>query len=64
MKTDRHKKILELIDRYEIGTQEELAKILNDEGYNVTQATVSRDIRELNLSKGFCGWQENKVCNT
>ena len=51
MKTDRHKKILELIDRYEIGTQEELAKILNDEGYNVTQATVSRDIRELNLSK-------------
>ena len=51
MKTDKHKKILELIDRYEIGTQEELAKILNDEGYNVTQATVSRDIRELNLSK-------------
>ena len=51
MKTERHKKILELIDRYEIGTQEELAKILNDEGYNVTQATVSRDIRELNLSK-------------
>ena len=42
MKTDRHKKILEVIDRYEVGTQEELAKILNDEGYNVTQATVSR----------------------
>ena len=53
MKTDRHKKILEVIDRYEVGTQEELAKILNDEGYNVTQATVSRDIRELNLSKSF-----------
>ena len=51
MKTDRHKKILEVIDRYEVGTQEELAKILNDEGYNVTQATVSRDIRELNLTK-------------
>ena len=51
MKTDRHKKILEVIDRFEVGTQEELAKILNDEGYNVTQATVSRDIRELNLSK-------------
>ena len=51
MKTDRHKKILEVIDRYEVGTQEELAKILNDEGYNVTQATVSRDIIELNLSK-------------
>ena len=51
MKTDRHKKILELVDKYDIGTQEELAKILNEEGYNVTQATVSRDIRELNLSK-------------
>ena len=45
MKTDRHKKILEVIDRYEVGTQEELAKILNDEGYNVTQATVSRGKR-------------------
>ena len=45
MKTDRHKKILELVDKYDIGTQEELAKILNEEGYNVTQATVSRDIR-------------------
>ena len=51
MKTDRHKKILEVIDRYEVGTQEELAKILNDEGYNVTQATVSRDIKELMLVK-------------
>ena len=51
MKTDRHKKILELVDKYDIGTQEELAKILNEEGYNVTQATLSRDIRELNLSK-------------
>ena len=46
MKTDRHKKILELVDKYDIGTQEELAKILNEEGYNVTQATVSRDIPE------------------
>ena len=51
MKTDRHKKILEVIDRYEVGTQEELAKILNNEGYNVTQATVSRDIREMRLTK-------------
>ena len=45
MKTDRHKEILELIDRYEIGTQEELAKILNDEGYNVTQASILIHIR-------------------
>lgn len=51
MKTDRHAKIIELIDRYEIETQEELAKRLMDAGYTVTQATVSRDIRELKLSK-------------
>ncbi|MDO5382593.1 MAG: arginine repressor [Eubacteriales bacterium] len=51
MKLDRHKKILELIDEKNIGTQEELADELNKAGYNVTQATVSRDIRELNLTK-------------
>lgn len=51
MKTERHKKIVELIGKYEIDTQEELAERLNQEGYAVTQATVSRDIRELKLSK-------------
>lgn len=51
MKLDRHRKIVELIDNNHISTQEELAKALNDAGYNVTQATVSRDIRELNLTK-------------
>jgi len=51
MKSDRHEKIIELIEKNDIATQEELAKALNDEGYNVTQATVSRDIRELNLTK-------------
>ena len=51
MKTDRHSKILELIKDNSIGTQEELALALNNAGYNVTQATVSRDIRELNLTK-------------
>ena len=51
MRTDRHKKILELINNNNIGTQEELADALNKAGYNVTQATVSRDIRELNLTK-------------
>jgi len=51
MKINRHKKILELINDYEIETQEELADILNKEGYNVTQATVSRDIRSLKLIK-------------
>ena len=42
---------MELIGKYEIGTQEELAEYLNRAGFNVTQATVSRDIRELKLSK-------------
>ncbi|RGZ00930.1 arginine repressor [Clostridium sp. AM58-1XD] len=51
MKLERHSKIVELIGKYEVGTQEELAEYLNKEGYNVTQATVSRDIRELRLSK-------------
>ena len=51
MKLERHSKIVELIGKYQIGTQEELAEYLNKEGYNVTQATVSRDIRELRLSK-------------
>ncbi|OUQ15229.1 arginine repressor [Lachnoclostridium sp. An14] len=51
MKLERHSKIVELIGKYEIGTQEELAEYLNRAGFNVTQATVSRDIRELKLSK-------------
>ena len=51
MKLERHRKIVELIGKYQVGTQEELAEYLNKEGYNVTQATVSRDIRELRLSK-------------
>ena len=51
MKLERHSKIVELIGKYEIETQEELAEYLNKEGFNVTQATVSRDIRELKLSK-------------
>ena len=51
MKTARQDKILELIARYQIDTQEELAARLNEAGYKVTQATVSRDIRSLRLTK-------------
>ncbi len=51
MKSLRHKKILELIEQYEIETQEELARYLTDAGFDVTQATVSRDIRQLQLTK-------------
>lgn len=51
MKRIRHSKIVELIGKYDIETQEELAGYLKDSGFAVTQATVSRDIRELKLSK-------------
>ena len=51
MKGSRHAKIVELIHRYPIETQEELARRLVEAGYKVTQATVSRDIRDLKLTK-------------
>ncbi|WP_017415721.1 MULTISPECIES: arginine repressor [Clostridium] len=51
MKEQRHEKILEIIKSIEIETQEELAEELKSRGINVTQATVSRDIKELNLIK-------------
>lgn len=51
MKLARHEKIIELIQKYDIDTQEELAARLNEEGFRVTQATVSRDIRALKLTK-------------
>lgn len=51
MKRQRHEVVVDLINRYDIETQEELAAYLREEGYDVTQATVSRDIRELKLSK-------------
>ena len=51
MKKDRHSKILEIIRTQDIETQEELADALRRSGYDVTQATVSRDIRDLRLTK-------------
>ncbi len=51
MKGGRQAKILELISKHEINTQGELTKRLREEGYDATQATVSRDIKELNLIK-------------
>lgn len=51
MKEQRQSKILSLISKNEIETQEELAEALEDSGFKVTQATVSRDIRELKLTK-------------
>lgn len=51
MKIERYSKIIELIGKHQVETQEELADLLNSEGFRVTQATVSRDIRELKLTK-------------
>lgn len=51
MKKVRHQQIVDIINKYDIETQEELAGYLKDAGFLVTQATVSRDIRELKLSK-------------
>ena len=51
MKTGRQSKIIEIIQKNEVEIQEELSEYLVREGYSVTQATVSRDIRELKLTK-------------
>lgn len=51
MKQNRHEAILQIIEEKEVETQEELAALLTQKGYNVTQATVSRDIKALRLLK-------------
>ena len=51
MKSNRQKKILEIIARHHVETQDDLIDHLFVEGFSVTQATVSRDIRELQLTK-------------
>ncbi len=51
MKLRRQFAIMDIVSSQRITTQEELGKALRDEGYNVTQATVSRDIKELQLVK-------------
>ena len=51
MKKNRHEKIIEIVEKYDVETQDELIEHLRKLGYDVTQATVSRDIRELKLTK-------------
>ena len=60
MKVGRQSKILELIGTYDIETQEELAELLTKAGYHVTQATISRDIRELKLTKAVSAQGKQK----
>lgn len=69
MRYSRQNKILELINIHEIDTQENLAALLKENGYNVTQATVSRDIKELQLVKvlsstGKYKYASNKSADT
>ena len=51
MRYSRQNKIIEIINNYEVDTQEKLASLLKEEGYEVAQATISRDIKELQLVK-------------
>lgn len=60
MKRNRHDKIIELINTNDVETQEQLADLLREAGYDVTQATVSRDIRELKLTKIAMGTGRQK----
>lgn len=64
MKVKRQLKILEIIRENDIDTQETLVELLNKEGFGVTQATVSRDIRELKLSKVSAGKGRQKYALT
>ena len=60
MKNARQQKILELIDAYDIDTQEAMIDRLREAGINATQTTISRDIRELKLVKGMSASGEYK----
>ena len=63
MKVARHEKIIELIHQYDIDTQEELASRLNEAGFKVTQATVSRDIPCSQADKSGRKGRKVPLCN-
>lgn len=62
MKTERQNRILELVSQYEIETQEEMMERLRADGYMVTQATVSRDLKELKLTKSMTAHGSYRYC--
>lgn len=62
MKSKRQERILELVAKYEIETQDEMMSRLQDEGFNVTQATISRDLRELKLTKTLTARGTYRYC--
>ncbi len=53
MKNERQTRILELVKQYDLNTQEDITELLKAEGFKVTQATVSRDLKELKLTKSM-----------
>ena len=62
MKNERQNRILELVAKYEIETQEDMMERLRSEGYMVTQATVSRDLKELKLTKALTARGTYRYC--
>ena len=64
MKSERQNRILELVSKYEIETQEDMMERLREEGYLVTQATVSRDLKELKLTKALTARGTYRYCVT
>ena len=64
MKSKRHKRIVQLIQENDISTQEKILEMLKQDNYNVTQATVSRDIKDLGLIKTTINGVYKYVSNT
>ncbi len=62
MKTERQNRILELVAAHEIETQDEMLELLRADGFAVTQATVSRDLKELMLSKALTARGTYRYC--
>ena len=62
MKSERQNKIRELVSKFEIETQDEMMSLLKEEGFEVTQATVSRDLREMKLSKTLTARGTYRYC--
>ena len=62
MKKNRQAEIIKIINTYEVETQEMLQALLKERGYDVTQATISRDINELNIEKGVS--ENGVICYT
>ena len=60
MKKTRHAAIIGIIEEFDIETQDELVERLSDKGFLVTQATISRDIKELKLTKVQAGLSKQK----